>query len=360
MALREYKCPNCGAPLPFNADLQVLKCENCGSEFEIGALEALELADEQGDSEKLDWGGYYPDSSGYDRLENTVVYNCVSCGAVIETDENTVATQCPYCNNNVVMTERVAAGLKPDAILPFRFNNKGLQERIRDFQKDKKLLPKSFFAESMLSKVQGMYVPFWLYNADVEGFMTMDAVRSQSYRSGDYQVTDTDHFLLERSGSMRFSDVPVDASSKMDNDLMDSVEPYDLKDLRPFDMSYLSGFVADRYDISPEDERKRAENRMLNTARGRFRGTSGAYSGVNVRASDLRTRNVTVRYVMLPVYLLNCSFNGKKYRFAINGQTGKIVGELPTSRERMWHYGLTTFLCVAGAIAALGFLSFLF
>ena len=360
MAVKEYKCPACGAPLPFDATTQTLHCENCGNEYDISTLEALRQADEDAETEDLSWDGFLQDTTGYEKLENTVIYYCKSCGAILETDENTVATTCPYCGNNVVLTDRVSAGLKPDAIIPFKIDKKGLIDRIREFQKDKKLLPKNFFSESMLGKLMGMYVPFWLYSAEVSGNVAMDATRTTSFRAGQYNVTDTSHYLLERAGDMYFENVPVDASKKLDNDLMDSVEPYDLSELTEFKQAYLSGYVADRYDISPEEERRRAESRMLNTAGEYFESTAGSYGSVRLRSKNLRTSGVTVRYVLLPVYLINCKFAGNDYRFAVNGQSGKIIGELPTSKERMAHYFFATFLPIFLGIMGISLLVYFF
>ena len=228
---------------------------------------------------------------------------------------------------------------------------KELPDAIKKFYKGKLLLPNGFFTDSKIGKAQGVYVPFWLFGCHLHGAMDFNAQTVRTYRQGDYQCTETSHFLLKRAGEMDFKNVPVDASVKMRNDLMDSIEPFDFSGLVNFDGAYLSGYVADRFDSTPDSELERAENRMLNSAADEIRSTTG-YGAVTVRSNNLRADNAKVRYALLPVYLLNCEYGGKKYQYAINGQTGKVVGELPESKVKKLAFFLGSFV-VFGLLAFL-------
>jgi len=347
-----YKCPQCGAPLAFDPASQQVKCAHCGGEFSVEAVQAFHRA--ESDGQAFDWGEYKQGLS-QETLDNTVVYRCQSCGAEIETDANTAATKCPYCDNNVVLTDRVKGGLKPNAVIPFKITPKELPGVIEKFYKGKKLLPKGFFSANKIGKVQGVYIPFWLFDCKLDGTMMLDAENFLTYDEGDYIVHETQHYLLERDGSMAFAHVPVDASVKMDNDLMDSVEPYDFSELVPFDGAYLSGYLADRFDSGPDDELPRAEDRMQTSAETVVKNTS-PFGTVSMRSNNMDIRGASVKYAMLPVYLLNCEYGGKKYRYAVNGQTGKVVGELPVSGSKSFAWFAGVFLAVAGLITALGLL----
>ncbi len=349
----QYKCPKCSAPLTFDPNVEKIHCTACGTDFDIDAVKAV--AGEQESSKEFDWGEFKKDLNLDEKLDNVRVYSCQSCGALIEADENTVATTCPYCDNNVVLTDRVSGGLKPNAVIPFKITKQELPERLKAFYKNKPLLPKNFFAENVTEKAQGMYVPFWLFNAEVDGRMNFRGERVRIFSSGDYTVTETDHFALEREGSMRFNDVPVDASVKMDNDLMDSIEPFDFSEMKEFDPAYLTGFIAERFDSTPDDELQRASGRMEHSAEEVFKSTidiAGNFSS-RVVGKNLDLKDASVKYVLLPVYLLNCHYGDKKYRYAINGQTGKVVGELPIGKAESIRAFMIPFVITFAAVGAL-------
>ena len=99
----EYKCPNCSAALSFDPGQQRVACPNCGTVFENEALEAI-AQDAQGGG--FDWGDYKSSFARTERMD-TKVYQCQSCSALIEADENTAATKCPYCDSNVVLHKEI-------------------------------------------------------------------------------------------------------------------------------------------------------------------------------------------------------------------------------------------------------------
>ena len=345
--VKQFKCPSCGAPIAYDASSGEVRCGNCGNRYAVSALETLENGDRG-----FDWSQYIHHGP-HETLENTRVYKCQSCGAEIEADMTTAATKCPYCDNNVVLTDKVSGSLKPNAIIPFRITQKDLPDVVKQFYKGKKLLPSSFLSEKRLREIKGIYVPFWLFDCTLDGNMVLNGTRTRSYREGDYDCVETSYFLLEREGDMRFAKVPVDASVKMPNDLMDSLEPFDYSELVDFNSAYLSGYLADRFDSDPDAELPRADERMMTSACSILEGTARGYSGVSIRANGMRITDADVKYVLLPVYLMNYEYQGKMYRFAVNGQTGKVVGDLPISKGKSaaWFAGVGA--AAAAAVFAL-------
>ena len=335
--VNEYKCPNCGAPLEFDPESGQMRCAACGSAFSVSevSMSARGVHEQQG----FDWSGYKNETSH--ETMNTAVYTCQSCGATIEADGTTAATKCPYCDNVIVMNERVQGGVRPNAVIPFKYKPKDLPGLVKKFYQGKKLLPNNFFKDTYLSEVQGLYVPFWLFDCGVEGGVNLEGERVFSYREGDYDVTEVHHYMLERDGSMHFSHIPVDASSKMSNDLMDSVEPFDFTELVDFEEGYLSGFLADRFDSEPDAELPRASARLMKSAEETLKDTCVGYTSVHIRNNGMQITDSSVKYVLLPVYLLNCNYKGEKYQYAVNGQTGKVVGKLPVDKGKSarWFWG---------------------
>lgn len=342
--VQQFQCPNCSAPLTYKPRRRSLLCASCGSEYTIEEVSSLERNLKKG--ERFDWGGWEEGR----HLENTKVYICQSCGATIEADAATGATKCPYCDNNVVLSDRFGGGLRPNGIIPFQITAKELPGAVRRFYRGKPLLPHGFFSQSSIGDVQGIYVPFWLFDCTLDGGMNLEGTTVRRYSEGEYDCTEISHFLLERDGCMSFEHIPVDASDKMANDLMDSIEPFDFSELVDFQESYLPGFVADRFDRSPKKELPRAGKRVTKSAQEVMEESCVDYDTIKVRTNGMEMTTSDVKYVLLPVYLLNLEYRGKKYRFAVNGQTGKVVGELPSSVFK-------SVLCFLGGFAAAGTLA---
>ncbi len=334
--IQTYKCPSCSAPLRYDVSGKLV-CDACGNEYEREVIEMMDTYDRQ--EADFDWGEYKKNfTEQAQRLDAGAVYVCQSCGAVIETDATTAATHCPYCDNEIVITDRLDGGLKPSGVIPFKIDKKAAQAAVLKHFEGKKLLPKDFREQHTLDRIRGIYVPFWLFDSGMDGKMVMDASNIRVWSDSSYDYTETKHYLLTVDGSMKFEKVPVDGSSKMDDDLMDALEPFDFSDVRPFDPTYLSGFLADRFDDDPDASLPRASERMKRSAEAAIRAEGSEFSSVTVRNSLMKLVDPSVKYVFLPVYLLNVNYKDKKYRFAVNGQTGKVVGELPISKLKQWMY----------------------
>lgn len=329
--IEEYKCPACGSPLVFSSDSGKLKCGSCDNEYDVGTIKQYQNNKTEAE---FKWDKKYTNALN-ETLPEMTTYICKSCGAEIITDGTTAATHCPYCDNEVVITEKLTGALKPNGIIPFKINKKGIKEKIAEFCKGKKLLPNNFFTDQKIDAVQGVYVPVWLFDGKLDGSVSLDGTTTSSYTTGNYRYTETSHYLIMCDGSMEFTRVPVDGSEKMPDDLMNSIEPYDYSQIVPFDGQYLSGFLADRYDKDPDASIPTASQRMMNSAVAAFRNNAASeFSGVSLRNNGLNLQNPAVKYVLLPAYIFNCEYNGKKYRFAMNGQTGKLVGELPIDKGK--------------------------
>ena len=345
-----YKCPSCGAALRFSADSGELKCDACGNTYKTETIKMLSMSDES--NEEFVWGNYKETFENGETLDNTKVYTCVSCGASVECDATTAATHCPYCDNEIVINDRLTGGIKPNFIIPFKIDKSGLKDKIAEYTKGKKLLPKNFFSEQIIDKIQGIYVPFWLFDTFLDGEMDFDASLLKYFSDSRYNYTKTDHFLINMDGEMSFAKVPVDGSAKMDDDLMDSLEPYNYSEMLPFDSAYLSGFLADRFDEDPDASLPRASKRILKSAADAFISQIGReYSSSSLRSNRMKITNASVKYALLPVYLINVKHDGKNYRFAVNGQTGKTVGELPISKTKKRYY-FCKFAAIATAVAS--------
>ncbi|MBE6637520.1 MAG: hypothetical protein E7618_06940 [Ruminococcaceae bacterium] len=345
--LMQYKCPCCGGSIEFDVGTQKLKCPYCDTEFDVEALKHHDEALKEDTADAMSWEG--PRGDSWQESEDIRVYTCQSCGGEIACEATTAATSCPYCGNPVVMTGRLAGELKPDLVVPFKLDKKAAKEGLKRHLKGKRLLPKIFKDENHIDEIKGIYVPFWLFDADADASIRYRATRTRIWSDSRYRYTETSHFALHRAGHLGFMGVPVDGSSKMDNALMESIEPYDLSQAVDFQTAYLAGYLADRYDVSSDDSIPRANERIKTTTEQYFASTISGYSSVVPERSRIRCEGGKVRYALLPVWLLSTSWQGKNYLFAMNGQTGKFVGDLPLDKKA---YAIWLSVLTAGLTAA--------
>lgn len=348
--LLQYKCPSCGGALEFDANAQKVKCPYCDTEFEMDAIRAL-YEEQATAQEEMTWEASPGSQWQEGEAEQLCAYVCQSCGGEIMADENTAATSCPYCGNPVVMTGRLSGALRPDLVIPFKLDKQAAEAALANHLKGKILLPKVFKDENRIKEIKGVYVPFWLFDADTDSDIRYRATRVRHWSDSNYNYTETRYYSIHRAGQLGFDAVPVDGSDKMPNDLMESVEPYDMAEAVDFESAYLAGFLADKYDISADESRGRANIRIKQSVQEEFARTAQGYSTVTPEQVNVRLEKGSVKYALLPVWLLNTQYQGQTYTFAMNGQTGKFVGDLPLDKGAYWKW----WFIVAFATAAVSF-----
>lgn len=330
--IQEFKCPCCGGSIEFNSEIQKMQCPFCDTEFDVEALNNYQKEFDNKASDEMNWdsraGKIWEDGE----TDGLNIYVCKSCGGEIVGDSTLAATSCPYCDNPVILTGQFSGGLKPDYVIPFKKSKEDAKNAYKNHIKGKKLLPKLFKDENHIDEIKGIYVPFWLFDADTEADIRYKATTISTWSTSDYIYTKTSYYAVHRGGSICFEKVPVDGSTKMDDDLMESIEPYDFKDAVDFNTAYLSGYLADKYDVDEENSIQRANQRIKNTTERAFSETVVGYSSVVPEISTVRFNNGSAKYALYPVWLLNTTWNGKKFVFAMNGQTGKFVGNLPVDK----------------------------
>lgn len=374
-----YQCPNCNGRLVFSGDVGKLKCESCDSEFTPEEVERIwaerqaqadaavekqrareaEAAVAAGEGEsgsaaaspklKVAQGADPIDTylknahwEGLDQ-EDLRSFNCSSCGAQLLVDGVTAVTSCPYCGNNAVVPGQLADMLKPDYVIPFKLGRDEAIAALKGYYEGKRLLPDDFTAGNHIEEMQGVYVPFWLYSGSGTADVTFNARNIRTWSDSKNIYTETDHFLLEREGTMNFERVPVDGSTKMPDAHMDAIEPFDYNEMVPFSVGYLPGFLTDRYDQGVKSCEERANRRVEATCIATMQETVTGYMEVDVAGSSAQLNLNDVAYALFPVWMLHTKYNGEDYLFAMNGQTGRLVGDLPVDGGKVARWSATIF-----------------
>ena len=311
MEALDHKCPSCGAVLKFSPKEQKWSCDYCGSKFSLEELQKYKNASSVEVNQKKDV-----------KVEQADVYRCSSCGAEIIADENTTATFCVYCGNTAILKERIQNSRVPDYIIPFQKVKEDATSAFLQLVKHKPLVPRTFKSRKNIDKITGVYIPFWAYDFDV---------------------------VCE--GSMNYDKVLADGSSRFSDELMDSLEPFDYTSLTEYNHAFLSGFLSEKYDVLETQAIERARNRTLNTTVSLLQDKI-RHQSITPVDNNISLKNVHSNYILLPVFMVNIKYHDKMYTFAMNGQTGKIVGCLPLGVKEviLWSCGIFL-LCLAVCIA---------
>lgn len=339
------KCSSCGADLAFDAGTGKLTCSSCGfscnlEDNQTEVNQEFEVVEEK-------------TSAGVFAEGEAVEFTCQNCGAKLVTDAHTSATMCAYCDSPVLLSARLSGSLAPKYAIPFAFDGNGAEERFRAWAKKQKVLPSSFLKNPKLSEMQGIYVPFWLYDISGRGDVNAQCTRTTSRRQGEYIVRTTKYFDVYRKVEVEYIKIPADASERMDDEQMDLLEPYDYSNLENFHMGYLSGFSAEKYSYTDKDLFARISSRVAGYVEQFALSTIRGYQTRVVRRKNFSSVQRDAKYVLLPVYVLNYQHGGKEYSFSMNGQTGKVVGNPPISKLKCALIGSGVFVGVFALLTAI-------
>ncbi len=346
----EYKCPSCNGAIEFDISSQKMKCPYCRTEFEVATLLEYEKSKQKDASDHLNWDKMDTHTWTPDEENQVRAYHCNSCGGEIIGLETTAADSCPYCGNPVIMEQQLSGDLRPDFIIPFKKDKEFAKKSLSDHIKSKRLVPKAFIGGNRIEEIKGIYVPFWLFDADVDADFRYRATEMMTWSDADYIYTKTDFFAVLLSGKVSFEKVPVDGSERMADDLMESIEPYDFREAIPFETPYLSGYLADRYDVTEEESIDRANDRVRSSTSEEFRSQVAGYASVVEEGASIRLDNGKANYALYPVWLFHTKWNDRDFTFAMNGQTGKFVGDLPIDKGAAVKWFFSIFMIVGTVI----------
>lgn len=349
----QYQCPSCGAALEYSAAGQACRCKYCDSEFtgtqlaeiypenEYHPLDIAENPDEERDDGQF--------------AEYNALYSCPSCGAAVVTEATTSATRCFYCHTPVILTGRLSGEYRPVKIIPFKVEQERATALFREYCGKRWFLPRGF-KEAALGELTAVYIPYWLGTCRVGGRIMAKCKKVRSWRSGDYQYTETQEFSAVRAGDMLFERIPADASKKADDILMECIEPFDYAGMTDFRMSYLTGYLAEKYDVAKDEAYPRVQSRANKSACDRMISTITGYSSVNIVNNTVDVQSMRWEHTLFPIWFLSYRHGERDHHFAVNGQTGKFAGSLPVSWGKLLLFCAAAVLVITGGFVAGGLL----
>lgn len=354
------KCPNCSANLLFDADTQKLTCDFCGGSFAPDDKRITDIAEklfkddshnessiveEEGVAQSEAMRGMADEPEIEYNLENMHELTCNACGATVVADNNTTASYCAFCGSPAIVSQRLSSEFTPKYIIPFAMGKDRAKESFLKWCKGGRFAPFGFASDKNIEKLTGLYVPFWLFDLDGEMDIEAAAETVKSVTVGNTTTTTTTYYEVSRHGTYKWKNIPLDGSTRIDDKLMEAIEPYDYKDLKIYNPAYLPGFFADKYDQTPEDLKARIIQRGNEYLDEEFRSSTAKYQRVRIKKEENRLGDYTADYALLPVWFMHYKYLGKDYDFAMNGQTGEVAGVAPISPVKRF-----VFFCLVAAI----------
>lgn len=318
------KCPNCGGPLVYDIESDMMKCSYCdgSSSKESGKMYTdyhPQFAPET------------PDIAPIKDYMEMNIYHCSSCGADLMVGQTQASTFCSYCGSPSIVYERVSKEEKPSKIIPFKLSESQALACIKDRFGYGSYIPPQI-RNLTPKEVRAIYIPFWLYTAYIRKNVTLKVNRN------DGQMT------CFRDVSCTYHNVTMDGSLRLSNDFSKRLEPYYMNELEDFDIAYLSGFYADKYDVPYDALTEQVKKRCKNFLNGEIlRSCPGAnyaltksgkianYTESNAR-EEYELKDIT--YALLPAYFVNVEYESGKQLIIVNGQTGKVIGNIPFEKEQ--------------------------
>lgn len=350
----DNKCPSCGAPIHFNPTAGKWKCDYCNSEFDLEEMQKYNNASTEVNNT----------SENNEEVKNTddtvyISYKCQNCGAEIVADEQTAATFCVYCGNTAILKNKLSGEFRPDFIIPFKTEKEAAIKAFEELSKGRPFMPKDFNSKANIEKIKGIYIPFWLYDFNVDGELNLKAERSHTTSTHDNIYIKTDHYKLYRTATMNFIKIPVDGSTRFDNDIMNSIEPFNYSELIPYNHAYLSGFLAEKYDVDGDSSSKEAQDRALESGRTKIFNDVKDFESKVIVEDNLQAKLTNKSYALLPVWMVNVKYKDKYYLFAMNGQTGEFIGDIPLDKDKVIKWSILSFVIGFIVVTAISYIIYL-
>ena len=303
-----YACPNCGGNLKFDIPSQQLGCEHCQTKMDVYSFEDKNPATEK--------------QTEFD----ATVFSCPQCGGEILSTDTSAAEFCTFCGASTILHSRLTKEKRPNYIIPFQKTKEDCKQAYHAMMKKAFFAPDALKDPKYIDGFRGIYMPYWAFYLTQDGSFSLNGTKSK--RRGDYIYTD--HYLLTGEMDAYYKGLSYDASSSFDDHISEKIAPYDVKGMKAFTPAFLSGFYADTADVDASNYENDAKNIAINTSTNAiYREFNGVRLDSVLSPEVLNTQVKEVDSAMFPVWFMSYRNAGRVAYATINGQTGKVVADLP-------------------------------
>ena len=314
-----YKCKSCGAGLYFDPTNQGLRCTKCSCTVPLPTTKSFVRHDvtQQAELERQ--------HSAW--LTDNKVFKCTNCGASVIANKYEMSNICPYCNNNLVLSPNELPGLKPDGIIPFKFNKEQANAKFVENVKRKFYVSGTFKRKLPTSKIKGTYIPSFVYDMQTsskyDGTLYTINQDAEGHKSYSYQS-------INGTLNKKYVDVIIESSSKITQTQLKGILPYDSTKAIDYHNGFILGYTVEHYADTLSTCEKIARETIDAMIRRDILSKYN-YDGVDKLLINTTYSNKVFDYLLVPIYKFEYTFKNKPYTTYMNGQNGKIDNNLPKS-----------------------------
>lgn len=343
-----YICENCGGTMEWNITKQQFECGACRTPFHLEV---------DGPVVEHDFNDYGERAKAEVAFPDEAVVHCATCGAEVAFAKHQTATVCPMCSSTQVAAEKQSAGVPPDGIIPFKVDKAQAQEKFRKWVSTRRFAPNKLKQAYQQGKLEGVYIPFWTFDADATARYSGQGGRTVTYIDDDKKTqTKIEWHHVSGTVSASYDDIQVSATHGEAQKVVNATLPYSTsRGSRAYNPAYLSGFGAERYAFGADHGFSKAESIMESDLKNKANSDilARGFEQAKVKSLSATYRNVRYKHVLLPSWISAFALGDKRYLYAINGETGKVGGQRPYSPAKIA-------LAILGAVLVTLLLVFLF
>lgn len=317
------KCPACGSTMNFNVEKQNLACDHCGY---IQMIEAS--------------GGVPSRNLTTEIMEelpqwtDTSVYRCNGCGSKEVLDKKNLTRICPFCGSTNIVGTQELPGLKPDGLIPFMITPEQGAEHFEKWLKRRWFAPKKCKKSAKAENLKAIYNPVWTFDAVTFSTYSgrLGRTETRTYTSnGQTHTQSTIHWFDVRGQiGTDYKDYLVQSGSKITQDTLQNIQPFNPENYRPYKQEFLSGYVAEHYSRDLKSGFDVFTNFVKNDLKYKIMSRHNA-DHCSSLTINTNYSNKKFKYMLLPVYISCFYYNGKLYNFYMNASNGKVTGKYPKS-----------------------------
>ena len=335
-------CRSCGAKVEFSPTNQCLKCTKCDTLYPINSTKQVTKHDI----------GWIPDKDKFQQwINESRSYKCNTCGAQVIYDKYNIVAKCKYCGANSLTSLKDLPGLKPEKIIPFKISKEQAIQEFITRTKKRSFLPNNFKHNLQVDNIGSTYLSAFVFDGHV----------SATYR-GTEEITETEYlpngsartvtYYRNFSGRIeqQYNNIIVESSDKITQSDIKNIMPYDFNECVDYNSDYLKGYTVNYYNNQIENAEKDAKKQMLKDIESKIRRKHSSIDSLTINPTY---SNIVYNYTLLPAYFFSYQYGKNSYMNVMNGQNGKVTGDVPRSPAKITLFILMLIILIGIPILAI-------
>ena len=330
------KCPSCGGEVSYDPEEERLCCDSCSSSFSLD--EFVDYEKDWQPSVEQDWEELKGPEINKDEVH---IYTCPTCGAGVMTDALSATAECPYCDSDLVLNDKLKGVNMPKGIIPFKQTREFARMTMRRLAAEKAGIPEKKIKEEWIQDIQGVYMPYWIFDC---GITTVGVYSGKTnwitYGDVGAKVSNETEYNVTCIASSRIDGIPARASDRFKESSVRKLYPFDMSEMVDFNPALISGYKVMLQDLTPEMEKDivqaEVDRHLLGNKIRDMVSQNSNYSTVTPLFAFSKVKKASYSYCLLPMWTCDFNYKGRKYIFGMNGQTGEAMIEQPPGVAEQW------------------------